>query len=173
MRGRAAEASVKVPFTTLRMHFPDTDSVTREELYHWLGYPENINDPNFYNTCAIRISLALLGAGYPNPGRWPIKAGKYKGRSIETQQRRLSIWLARQVGQPERFKSGQEAERLIGDRRGIVSFFSIHGDQNPQGHIAIVSRDRWGRYLRCGNEIDGTPTGCYGSSREVWFWPCS
>jgi len=162
---------MKVPYANLRMHFPDTDSVGRDELYHWIGYPENITDPNFYNTCAIRISLALLGAGYPNPGRWPIKAGKYKGRSIETRQRALSAWLAHQVGQPAKFKSGQEAERAIGSQQGIVSFFSIYGDQNPQGHIAIVSRDRWGRYLRCGNEIDGTATGCYWSSREVWFWP--
>ena len=150
---------MKVPYANLRMHFPDTDSVGRDELYHWIGYPENITDPNFYNTCAIRMSLALLGAGYPNPGRWPIKAGKYRGRSIETRQRALSAWLVRQVGQPVKFKSGQEAERTIGSQQGIVSFFSIYGDQNPQGHIAIVSRDRWGRYLRCGNEIDGTATG--------------
>lgn len=162
---------MKVPYANLRMHFPDTDSVGRDELYHWIGYPENITDPNFYNTCAIRTSLALLGAGYPTPGRWPIKAGKYLGRSIETRQRALSAWLVRQVGQPVKFKSGQEAERTIGSQQGIVSFFSIYGDQNPQGHIAIVSRDRWGRYLRCGNEIDGTATGCYWSSREVWFWP--
>jgi len=162
---------MKVPYANLRMHFPDTDSVGREELCHWIGYPENITDPNFYNTCAIRMSLALLGAGYPNSGRWPIKAGKYKGRSIETRQRALSAWLVRKVGQPVKFKSGQEAERAIGSQQGIVSFFSIYGDQNPQGHIAIVSRDRWGRYLRCGNEIDGTATGCYWSSREVWFWP--
>lgn len=98
-------------------------------------------------------------------------AGKYKGRAIETQQRRLSAWLTRHVGQPEKFKGGQSAERAIGERRGIVSFFSIYGDAQPQGHIAIVSKDRWGKYLRCGNEIDGTATGCYWSSREVWFWP--
>ena len=71
------------------------------------------------------MSLALLGAGYPNPGNWPVKAGKYKGRAIETQQRQLSAWLSRHVAQPEKFKGGQEAERAIGDRRGIVSFFSI------------------------------------------------
>jgi hypothetical protein len=162
---------MRVPFATMRMHFPDSDNVSREELYQWVGYPENATNPNFYNTCAIRMSLALLGAGYPNPGNYPIKAGKYKGRAIETQQRKLSVWLVRHVGEPEKFKSGQEAERAIGDRRGIVSFFSIYGDSAPQGHIAIVSRDRWGRYLRCGNELDGTATGCYWASREVWFWP--
>lgn len=162
---------MKVPYAILRMHFPDTDNVSREELYQWIGYPENITAPNFYNTCAIRMSLALLGAGYPNPGQWPIKFGKYKGRGIETQQKRLSAWLTRHVGQPERFESGSDAERAIGNRRGIVSFFSLYGGTDSQGHIAIVSQDRWGQYLRCGNEIDGTATGCYWSSHKVWFWP--
>lgn len=162
---------MKVPYASLRMHFPDTDSVSREELYQWIGYPENASNPNFYNTCAIRMSLALLGAGYPDPGVYPIKAGKYKGRAIEPQQRKLSAWLVRHAGQPEKYQGGQQAEQAIGNRHGIISFFSIYGDTNPQGHIAIVSRDRWGQYLRCGDEIDGTPTGCYWSSREVWFWP--
>jgi hypothetical protein len=39
-----------------------------------IGYPENASNPNFYNTGAIRMSLALLGAGYPDPGVYPIKA---------------------------------------------------------------------------------------------------
>lgn len=162
---------MKVPFAQVRMYFPDTDSVSPEELYHSIGYPENIGNPNFLNTCAIRLSLALLGAGFPNPGVWPIKAGKYKGRMIETKQRKLSAFLVRQLGQPEKFKSGQYAEGKIGARRGIVSFFSIYGDENPQGHIAIVAKDRWGKYTRCGNETDGTATGCYWSASEVWFWP--
>jgi len=90
---------------------------------------------------------------------------------IETKQRKLSHWLVRQIGQPEKFKSGHEAEMKIGARRGIVSFFSIYGDERTQGHIAIVSKDRWGAYIRCGQETDGTPTGCYWTSQEVWFWP--
>lgn len=69
---------MRVPFSVVRMHFPDTDNVSREELYRWIGRPENIADANFYNTCAIRMSLALLGAGYPNPGKYPINAGKYR-----------------------------------------------------------------------------------------------
>ena len=162
---------MKVPFAKLRMHFPDTQSVLPEELYQWIGYPENIGNPNFLNTCAIRLSLALLGAGYPNPGAWPIRAGKYKGRAIETKQRKLANWLVRQLGQPEKFKSRQDAEAKIGARRGIVSFFNIYGDENAQGHIAIVAQDRWGLYIRCGQEIDGTATGCYWSSKAVWFWP--
>jgi len=33
------------------------------------------------------------------------------------------------------------------------------GDERPQGHIAIVPRNRWGSDLRCGNEIDGDGDG--------------
>lgn len=33
------------PFDKLRMHFPDTDSVTPDELYQWIGYLENITNP--------------------------------------------------------------------------------------------------------------------------------
>lgn len=159
-----------VPYAAIRKHFPDTSTVSPEELYHWIGYPENIGNPNFENTCAVRMSLALLGAGFPNPGRWRIKAGKYAGRAIETKQRLLSRWLLTQLGQPEKFSSGPEAERKIGTRRGIVSFFSIYNDDRPQGHIAIVSKDLWG-YFRCGNEHPRQSTGCFWSSREVWFWP--
>jgi hypothetical protein len=67
---------MRVPFAVLKMHFPDKFNVSNEELYHWIGYPENIGKANFENTCAIRFSLALLGGGFPNPGTWPIKAGK-------------------------------------------------------------------------------------------------
>jgi len=88
------------------MHFPDTDSVPLEELWRWLGYPENIKDINFSNTCAVRMSLALLGAGFPSPGNYPVKAGKYKGKAIETKQRTLSRWLVRHLGAPEKYKSG-------------------------------------------------------------------
>src|SRR5438874_1386197 len=111
---------MKVPYAALRMHFPDTDSISREELYQWIGYPENAANPAFYNTCAIRMSLALLGAGYPDTGPYPVKAGKYKGRAIEPNQHRLSTWAVRHIGTPEKYASGQEAERAIAARHGVV-----------------------------------------------------
>jgi len=160
---------MKVPFAKLRMHFPDVESVPPEELYQWIGYPENVGNPNFENTCAIRMSMALLGAGFPNPGAWPVKAGKHKGRAIETKQRKLSNWLVRRLGAPEKFKSGQEAQAKIGARRGIISFYQIYGNPSDGGHIAIVAADQWG-YFRCGNENPRRPSGCFWGAAEVWFW---
>lgn len=161
---------MKVLFAVLRAHFLDPVSVSREELFQFIGRPELIPDGNFYNTCAIRLSLALVAAGLPNPGVWPVMRGKYKGRMLETKQRKLSQWLVRYLGQPEKYKSGREAEEKIGSRHGIISFFQLHGPTDHQGHIDIVMMDRWGRYLRCGNESDNAG-GCYWSAVEVWFWP--
>lgn len=132
--------------------------------------------PRKHNKPALRKHMrdphepGFAGAGYPNPGAWPIKAGKYKGRSIETMQRKLSNWLVRQLGPPEKFTNGRDAEDKIRSRRGIISFFSIYRNESTQGHIAIVAPDRWGLYTRCGNELDGTNSGCFWSSKEVWFW---
>jgi hypothetical protein len=161
---------MKVPFAKVRMHFLDPDSVDLDELYQSIGYPENMANANFANTCAVRMSLALLGAGFPNPGHYPVKAGKYKGRMIETQQRKLSNFLARQLGEPEKYKDGQAAQKAIGTRHGIISFFQLHGPSDRQGHIAIVALDKWG-YYRCGRENPDSPTSCYWDSVEVWFWP--
>lgn len=46
-----------------------------------------ISNPNFYNTCAIRLSVALFGANHQNPGKWPIKTGKIQGPCHRATQR--------------------------------------------------------------------------------------
>ncbi len=161
---------MKVPFEAVRMHFPDKVSITSAEIYQWIGHPENIGNPNFENTCAIRLSLALLGAGFPSPGTYPVRAGKFKGRTIETSQRKLSNWLKGQLGPPEQYKGGGEARKEIGKRHGIISFFKLHGETDRQGHIDIVMIDRWNEYLRCGNNNDDAG-GCYWDAVDVWFWP--
>jgi hypothetical protein len=159
-----------VPFEVVRAHFPDTVSISREELLQWIGRGDLIEDINFSNTCAIRLSMALLGAGFPNPGAWPVLGGKFKGRAIETKQRKLSNWLVYHLGQPEKYAGGAAAQKGIGARHGVVSFFQLHGPSDNQGHIDIVMMDRWNKYQRCGNNNDDAG-GCYWDSFEVWFWP--
>lgn len=163
---------MKVPYAKVRNHYPDVDSITQAELYQWIGYPEHIDHPHWENTCAIRLSLALLGAGFPDPGVYPVKAGRYKGRRIETMQKALSKYLVRQLGEPEKYTNGLEAEKKIDTRHGIISFFQLYGPTSEQGHIAIVAKGSgmWG-IVRCGREGAYAPTGCYWSSVEVWFWP--
>lgn len=166
---------MSVPYAKVRRHFADVDNVDPTELYQWIGYPENISNPNFHNTCAIRLSLALLGAGFPNPGAYPVKAGKYKGRLIETRVRLLSKFLKRHLGEPEKYKNGPEAEKAVGSRHGIISFFQLYGpSESLSGHISLVAKGtgEWAS-LRCGREVEGPdkPTGCYWQATEVWFWP--
>jgi len=61
-------------YIALRSKYPDRRSVSAEELYRWIGYPSYVTDPRYANTCAIRMSLALVRCGVMvSPGR-PKKA---------------------------------------------------------------------------------------------------
>lgn len=132
------------PYAALHTHYPDRISVPVDELYRWIGYPEYTTDSNWQNTCAVRVSLGLLGAGLDiSPGHLTVKAGKWRGRRIEQGQRRLSDYLERTWGEPERIQ-GALARDQIGLRRGVISFFEIWGPFEQQGHIDIVAPDQWG-----------------------------
>jgi hypothetical protein len=133
-------------------------------LYESIGHPEYAHSMYMENTCAVRLSLSLLGAGIePAPGHMTVQTGKFKGRRIEQSQKRLSDFLLRRLGKPEVFPSGYKASVGIGDRRGIASFFHLNSETDPQGHIDLVEPATHGD-LRCAGS-------CYWSAQEVWFWP--
>jgi hypothetical protein len=116
------------------------------------------------NTCAVRVSIALLGAGIqPAPGHMTVQAGKFKGKRLEQSQKRLSTFLEKRLGKPEVYSSGYQASINIGQRRGIVSFFHLNSATDDQGHIDLVEPAA-GDTLQCAGA-------CYWSAREVWFWP--
>jgi hypothetical protein len=133
-------------------------------LYESIGHPEYAQNMYMANTCAVRVSLALVAAGVPiTPGHMTVKAGKYAGRRIEQGQMNLSKFLLRHLGEPERFASGYDASVKIGQRRGIVSFFHLASAADAQGHIDLVEpATQW--ELKCAGA-------CYWSAHEVWFWP--
>jgi hypothetical protein len=132
--------------------------------YRSMGHPEYAENMYMQNTCAVRVSLALLGAGIqPLPGHMTIKDGRFKGKRIEQSQKRLSDFLKKRLGAPEVYSSGYEASRKIGARRGIVSFFRLNESWDPQGHIDLVEPATAGD-LKCARA-------CYFSAEEVWFWP--
>lgn len=133
-------------------------------LYESIGHPEYAHNMYMENTCAVRVSLALLGAGVEiTPGHMTVKAGKFAGRRIEQGQARLSEFLRKRLGEPERFASGYQASTRIGQRRGIASFFHLNSGADPQGHIDLVEPATMGE-LQCAGA-------CYWSAAEVWFWP--
>lgn len=132
------------------------------QVYEAIGYPADMAlEPAWGNTCAIRMSIALIAAGIKiRPGRLKIKAGRFKDEMIEPGQDRLSKFLVHAIGKPEKYRGGEVARNTIAWRRGIISFFSLHGTN--QGHIDLVSVTDWPE-LQCSSS-------CYWDATEVWFW---
>ena len=150
------------PYALLHKHYPDSLSVPAEELFPWIGHADKLKDPKWHNTCAIRVSLALLGAGMPLPGGFlPVLAGKYKDKHLEIRQDVLADRLLRAWGEPERFGGALLKDR-VGMRRGVIRFLQLWGPFDPQGHIDLIAPDQWSR-LMC----EGI---CYWHSVECWFW---
>jgi hypothetical protein len=139
-------------------------SVNKAALYTLIGHPEKIPDHNWDNTCAIRVSVALVGIGFPiAPGYLAIESGPHKGRRIESRQRVLSELLRRRWGEPLKFSSGPEARKALAGHRGVISFFHLNGPTDQQGHIDLVAPNEWNEAI-CADD-------CYWQSVEVWFWP--
>jgi hypothetical protein len=154
---------LKPPYALLHKHYPDPVSVPAEELFRWIGHADKLHDTRWHNTCAIRISIALSGAGMVIPGGFlHVKDGKYANRKLEIKQAALAELLTREWGEPEKF-SGALARESIGLRRGIIRFLGLWGPFDPQGHIDLVAPDQWKRLMCEGS--------CYWHSVEVWFWP--
>lgn len=155
---------MKPRFATLSKNYSSNRSISQETLYKEIGWDDLIGKSAYANTCAIRVSLALIKSGVNVRGRIAIKKGPYKGKFIEPGQASLSHMLARPtfLGAPEMLKS-TDADKGIGNRRGIVSFWKIPGYLNGNGgHIDLVS-PAFGGVRFCGS-------GCFWSSKEVWFW---
>lgn len=168
MQARAIQFAVLMA-SYPRKHTPDhKNEVDHDALLRLIGWDDLINDPAYANTCAVRVSLALIRSGVHIPdGRMAIRAGTHKGKMIEPGQARLAMILARpsMFGKPETFAGGNETYLGIGQRSGIVSFFHAVPGVYEGGHIDIVSPAMGGGgSLACGND-------CYWTSKEVWFWP--
>jgi len=150
-------------YAELKAHYPDRFHVDATQLYAQIGHPEYIDVPEMQNTCAVRVSLALIATGFHiAPGHMTILNDKFKGRRIEQSQTRLSDLLVQHWGEPERF-SGALARERIGQRQGVIRFLQLWGPFDPQGHIDLVAPDRWNRLMCEGS--------CFWDAVEVWFWP--
>lgn len=158
---------VRPKYALVQAHFPTPKDVPASKLFELIGHPEKARDPLWHNTCAIRISLALICAGMSIPaGLLYIKASsgvykQYKGRSLEIKQEALAALLTREWGEPDRFGAALMLERIAG-RSGVIRFLNLWGPYDPQGHIDLVAPDQWNR-LACQGS-------CYQHAVEVWFW---
>lgn len=159
---------MNLTFAAVRGNFYPATSVKRETLFREIGWSDLTDNKAYWDTCAIRMCLALIKSGMTIPGRMPINAGTYKGKLIEPGQKALSEILSRRhvLGKPEVFKT-VDAENEIGSRHGIVSFFKIPSDSGAdtnQGHIDLV---------RFESNFRTCSSACYFAARQVWFWPLS
>lgn len=75
--------------------FESPDFVDSKDFYAGIGYDQGKLGAHFENTCAARMSVALIKSGVKFKGRLlPIKEGKWKGRSIETGAKNLADILS-------------------------------------------------------------------------------
>jgi len=144
-------------FSTLLANYYSNKVVTRDDLYFEIGWDDLIDNRLYENTCAVRISLALIKSGIPVKGRIRIKAGPHKGKMIEPGLLRLARMLATReyLGKPEKFVIGN-AETEIEGRKGIVAFIKVPGYEGG-GHIDLIDE------CVCASD-------CYWDAREIWFW---
>jgi hypothetical protein len=144
-------------FSALLANYASNKVVTRDDLYFELGWDDLINNETYHNTCAARISLALIKTGIRVKGRIRIKAGPYKGELIEPGLLRLARILATKeyFGKPEKFLA-EDAEAGVGGRKGLIAFIKLPGYEGG-GHMDLIS------YNVCASD-------CYWDAREIWFW---
>ncbi|MCL1824701.1 MAG: type VI secretion system amidase effector protein Tae4 [Betaproteobacteria bacterium] len=135
---------------------------SKEDVYKEIGYYFDklyAQNPQFENTCAIRMSLALLNANVHFNGRLLVKDGRFKGRFVEMGAIRLADELRRPhlFGKPQVFLDGAKALNDIGTQHGVIFFHTI--PNYGGGHIDLY-------------EPTGIcNSGCYFNARETWFWP--
>lgn len=142
--------------------YPGNKTVSREALFQELGWQDLIQNPSYANTCAIRISVALVKSGITLRGGLVIQKGPHRGRRIEAGQARLAKMLAEPAyfGKAEVFRC-DDAVTGIASRKGMAAFGNIPGYMNGRGgHIDLID----GARAICGSD-------CYWTASEMWFWP--
>lgn len=141
---------------------PDFKDVTG--VYGEIGYDAEkliAQNDQYRNTCAVRMSLALLKSkvrfGHPI-SRLEIKSGPYKGSFVATGAKTLADELRKPtvLGEP---LTGAKAEKAMETRKGIVLFHGIPGYGG--GHIDLIEPGKV-CHSRCY---------FYPGLKEVWFWP--
>jgi hypothetical protein len=160
---------MKPAFETLKSNYYSSNElqnnyVTGSALYSEIGIDHEKlikENPAYVNTCAARVSLALLKSNVPFIGRLSVKSGKYVGKKIETGAKLLADQLMRNdvFGMPEIYKPDNFIQKISG-RKGVVLFWKITGYGG--GHIDLI--DSTTANTVCSSN-------CYYQSKEIWFWP--
>jgi hypothetical protein len=167
---REKEEVTKPSFATLRANHDSSDRtqaarfVDGETVYKGIGYDMADllkQSPAYENTCAVRMSLALMRSGVAINGRIKIKSGPLKGRSVEPGAKLLADQLSREgmLGRPQ-IMQPNEALKKLEKKQGVIFFWKMNG--YPGGHIDLI---------QVHNATAVCSSACYLASKEIWFWP--
>ena len=138
--------------------------VSSEAVYTEIGYDINElkkQNPGYVNTCATRMSLALIKSGVNFEGRLKIKDGDYKNRFVEPGAKLLADQLIKPAvfGRPLMFNRPTTVPAELKDKKGVVFFWKIDGYDG--GHIDLIESST--STFLCNSH-------CYFACKEVWFW---
>jgi len=150
-----------VAFITLKNNHYSSDPInsnylSAENVYSEIGYDlEELKKqtPAYENTCAVRMSIALLKSGVAF-------TGQLKDELIEPGAKLLADQLMKPnlFGKPELYKPTNFLENVTG-RKGVVLFWKIVGYGG--GHIDLINAE---------NTVAVCNSHCYYNSKEIWFW---
>ncbi len=159
---------MRVDFETLYSNYPSSEPsrsnhVSQRDLFTEIGWDEFLGNPNYSNTCAIRVSMAFVKSGFNIvPASHRIQKGAFAGKGVEVNMRRLADLMARNnyLGTYEDYTPAT-AQNGIGARKGLVAFNNIPGYRGG-GHIDLVLG---------GTDAAQCASACYYQSETIWFWP--
>ncbi|KAA8998163.1 hypothetical protein FJU30_17265 [Affinibrenneria salicis] len=139
--------------------------VAADVLFSEIGYDyfELLRQGEQYkNTCAVRMSLALLKCNVAFSGRFTVKSGQYKGKKFEMSAKLLADQLNRPnvFGKAEIYTDKNQGGLAILKRRGVVFFNKIEGYGG--GHIDMIEPLSSNSFI-CNSD-------CYPYCKEIWFW---
>lgn len=128
------------------------------------------------NQCAIRVGVALQGAGVnlkTFPSRRKCWEPGHTGHTLAAQE--LANWLGGQLGGPKKYttrthgdKPGEKAKADIQNKTGII-FFKDYWQRDGE-----TSESRSGDHIDLWNRGTTKTSNDSGNmSKEVWFWELS
>ena len=125
----------------------------------------------FYNTCATKVSLALIDAGVTLDQNFIIQGGPFKGKGLNTSAVGLKNELLRKWGKPDvkidKVTSLEEVQQKIGPGRSGVFICTPCGfGEGATGHATIWS---WWKNGLKGGPLDGT-TYPEENGGTIYFW---
>lgn len=135
------------------------DYLSGSDLYSEIGYKiEDLikQDAGYVNTCATRMSLALIKSGVAFTGRLSIKIGTHKHKKIETGAKLLADQLHKVFANTDIFFDPKKAQTDLFNKKGVVFFNKITNYNG--GHIDLIEPNN-----QCHSHA-------YFDCQEVWFW---